>query len=97
MVMVASSALVIGCYEMVPAYGAPGDEFPVLDTGVDADDSGSTDTGVRDTGARDTGARDTGGSETGSDTGADSGTDTGLADTGGVGNLYGAPADVGGD
>lgn len=81
MMLVASSALVVGCSESVPVYGAPADDTGVRDTGaVDAGGDVAKDTGAADTGAADTGFAD-----------------TGLADTGGIGNLYGAPADVGGD
>ncbi|MBL8722221.1 MAG: hypothetical protein JNL79_39940 [Myxococcales bacterium] len=81
MMLVASSALVVGCGESVPLYGAPAYDTGAADTATDA----PTDTGTKDTGASDTGASDSGAS------------DTGLLDTGGVGNLYGAPADVGAD
>lgn len=67
MVLVASSALVVGCGEAVPVYGAPPE-----------------DTGVVDTGGKDAAVD------------ADAASDTGPTDTGAIGNLYGAPADVGG-
>lgn len=57
MMLVASSALVVGCGESVPLYGAPAYDTGAADTATDA----PTDTGTKDTGASDTGLLDTGG------------------------------------
>lgn len=69
------------------AVGCGSEEVPVY--GGPAPDTGIVDTGA-DTGA-DTGTSDA------KDSGPEAAADAGPTDTGGIGNLYGAPADVGAD
>lgn len=67
------------------AVGCGSEAVPVY--GGPAPDTGVVDTGA-DTGTSDVGAKDSG---------PEAAVDGGPTDTGGIGNLYGAPADVGAD